>query len=122
MQKEFKQIQTSTGTTNFVVNYDSKNIFEWHFVIHNLKDCPYEGGYYHGKIIFPVQYPMKPPGILMITPSGRFEPLARICLSISDFHPETWNPIWRAETILNALISFMNSDEKTTGCIDTTDS
>jgi len=89
--------------------------------VYDLKDCPYEGGYYHGKILFPGEYPMKPPGIMMITHSGRFEPMKKICLSISDFHPETWNPIWKAETILTALVSFMNSDERTTGCVVTSD-
>lgn len=69
--------------------------------------------------MFPTEYPMKPPGIMMITPSGRFEPMKRICLSISDFHPETWNPTWKVETILTALVSFFNSDENTTGCVST---
>lgn len=31
---------------------------------------------------------MKPPSVIMITPSGRFQPNARICMSMSDFHPE----------------------------------
>ena len=96
---------------------DSKNIFEWHYVIYDLKDSPYEGGFYHGKLLFPPEYPMKPPGIMMITPSGRFKPNTRICLSISDFHPETWNPVWKTETILTALVSFMNSEENSTGCV-----
>ena len=96
-----------------------KNLFEWNFVIYNLKDCAYEGGYYHGKLLFPTDYPMKPPGILMVTPSGRFEVKKRICLSISDYHPETWNPAWNAESIIVALISFMTSEELTTGCIRT---
>ncbi len=100
---------------------DSKNIFEWHFVIYGLKDCAYEGGFYHGKLLFPPEYPMKPPGIMMLTPSGRFEPKKRICLSISDFHPETWNPVWKTETILTAGVSFMNSDEMSTGCVKTSD-
>jgi ubiquitin-protein ligase len=30
------------------------------------------GGYYHGVLLFPPEYPMKPPGIMMITPNGRF--------------------------------------------------
>jgi ubiquitin-conjugating enzyme E2 J2 len=30
----------------------------------------------------------------MITPNGRFETNRRLCLSISDFHPETWVPTW----------------------------
>jgi len=54
----------------------------------------------------------------MITPSGRFEPGMRICLSISDYHPESWNPAWKTESILIALISFMNSDETAVGCVN----
>lgn len=44
----------------------------------------------------------------MITPSGRFQINARLCLSISDFHPDTWNPSWTVSTIIMGLISFMN--------------
>lgn len=40
------------------------------YVLEGQDDTPYEGGYYHGKIIFPPQYPFKPPSILMLTPSG----------------------------------------------------
>ena len=31
----------------------------------------------------------------------------RLCLSISDYHPESWNPAWTVETILLGLVSFM---------------
>jgi ubiquitin-protein ligase len=48
------------------------------------------GGKYHGKLIFPASYPFKPPTIMMCTPSGRFKTNTRLCLSMSDFHPETW--------------------------------
>lgn len=44
----------------------------------------------------------------MITPSGRFQVDTRLCLSISDFHPDTWNPSWTVSTILMGLVSFMN--------------
>jgi len=39
-------------------------------MVYGLKDCPYEGGYYVGKLLLPVEYPSKPPGVLMITPNG----------------------------------------------------
>ena len=42
-------------------------------------------------------------------------------MSMSDYHPESWNPAWHTQTILLGLISFMNTDELTTGCIITTD-
>ena len=34
----------------------------------------------------------------------------RLCLSISDFHPDTWNPAWSVSTILTGLLSFMVSE------------
>lgn len=55
----------------------------------------------------------------MITPSGRFQPHTRLCLSISDYHPNTWNPAWSVSTILTGLLSFMVSDEHTAGSINT---
>lgn len=56
----------------------------------------------------------------MFTPSGRFEPKARICLTISDYHPESWNPIWKIESIMMGLISFMLSDEQSVGTVNST--
>lgn len=70
---------------------------------------PYEDGFYHGKLIFPGEFPFQPPSIYMITPNGRFKINTRLCLSISDFHPDTWNPAWSVSTILTGLLSFMVS-------------
>jgi ubiquitin-conjugating enzyme E2 J2 len=57
----------------------------------------------------------------MHTPSGRFQPSTRLCLSISDFHPKSFNPAWEVSTILIGLLSFMTSEEMTTGSISATD-
>lgn len=62
-----------------------------------------------------------PPAIRMYTPSGRFREGMRLCLSISDYHPKTWNPAWSVSTILTGLLSFMVSDETTAGSIGSTD-
>lgn len=53
----------------------------------------------------------------MHTPSGRFQPSTRLCLSISDFHPKSFNPAWEVSTILIGLLSFMTGDEMTTGSV-----
>eukprot|EP00928_Gymnodinium_smaydae_P070397 TRINITY_DN54242_c0_g1_i1.p1 TRINITY_DN54242_c0_g1~~TRINITY_DN54242_c0_g1_i1.p1 ORF type:complete len:1126 (-),score=276.04 TRINITY_DN54242_c0_g1_i1:79-3456(-) len=82
------------------------NILEWHFVLEGCQE-PYTGGRYHGILEFPEDFPMKPPSIKMLTPSGRFEINRRICLSMSDFHAESWNPSWTIEKILIGLMSFM---------------
>lgn len=39
---------------------------------------------------------------------------------MSDFHPETWNPMWSVSTILTGLYSFMIETAPTLGSIDTT--
>ncbi|GMI26123.1 hypothetical protein TrRE_jg7692 [Triparma retinervis] len=56
----------------------------------------------------------------METPSGRFRPGRRLCLSMSDFHPETWNPMWSVGTILTGLFSFMLESTPTLGAVETT--
>lgn len=97
------------------------NILEWHYVVKGPEKSPFEGGYYHGKLIFPAQFPYKPPSIYMITPNGRFKTNSRLCLSISDFHPDTWNPAWSVATILTGLLSFMLEKAPTLGSIETSD-
>jgi len=96
------------------------NLQEWHYVLQGPPDSPYEGGLYHGKMKFPDDFPFKPPSIYMITPNGRFETDRRLCLSMSDFHPETWVPTWSVATILNGVLSFMVETAPTTGAIETT--
>jgi ubiquitin-conjugating enzyme E2 J1 len=51
----------------------------------------------------------KPPHILFLTPSGRFDTNTKICLSFSAFHPELWQPAWGIRLILEALIAFLPS-------------
>mmetsp|Transcript_52967 Transcript_52967/g.128487 ORF Transcript_52967/g.128487 Transcript_52967/m.128487 type:complete len:277 (-) Transcript_52967:2061-2891(-) len=94
---------------------DESNILKWYYAIRGPSDTPYEDGIYIGKLIFPSQYPMKPPSITMMTPSGRFQVNTKICMSMSDFHPESWNPMWSVATIIQGIQSFMSSDELTTG-------
>ncbi|VDN34450.1 unnamed protein product [Gongylonema pulchrum] len=79
------------------------------------------GGFYHGKLVFPPDFPFKPPAIYMLTPSGRFQTNTRLCLSISDFHPDTWNPAWTVSTIMTGLLSFMNDTAPTLGSITSSD-
>ncbi len=43
------------------------NILEWHYVIEGIAGSPYEKGWYHGTVIFPPEYPYKPPAIRMVT-------------------------------------------------------
>lgn len=73
---------------------------------------PYAAGIYHGRIVLPATYPLKPPNFRFLTPTGRFEVNREICLSISGHHEETWQPAWGIRTALVAIRSFMDSDAK----------
>lgn len=44
-----------------------ENLFEWHFTILGPSGTDFEGGLYHGRIILPTEYPMKPPSIILLT-------------------------------------------------------
>ncbi|RHZ87748.1 hypothetical protein Glove_30g65 [Diversispora epigaea] len=120
LTKEYVAIQKNPPPYLIAKPLES-NILEWHYIIRGPPNTPYHNGEYHGTLMFPSEYPFKPPSIRMTTPSGRFQPDARLCLSMSDFHPSTWNPSWSVVTILTGLLSFMTSNEATTGSIKTTD-
>uniref|UniRef100_A0A8C5PWF2 UBC core domain-containing protein n=1 Tax=Leptobrachium leishanense TaxID=445787 RepID=A0A8C5PWF2_9ANUR len=82
------------------------NLFEWHFTVRGPPDSDFDGSIYHGKIVLPPEYPMKPPR-------------KKISLSISGHHPETWQPSWSIRTALLAIIGFMPT--KGEGAIDSLD-
>lgn len=98
------------------------DLFEWHFTLRGPPNSPYADGLYHGRIVLPATYPLRPPSFRFLTPSGRFEANREICLSISGHHEETWQPAWGVRTALVALRSFMETDPKgQLGGLDTSD-
>jgi ubiquitin-conjugating enzyme E2 J2 len=120
LKKEYKmmcQDGARSPDTGFVAEPSAENIFEWHFVIFGSGTTDFRGGEYCGVIQFKHNYPFAPPSIRMLTPSGRFDPGKRICFSMSDFHPESWQSSWSVSTILLGVQSFMHSDEMSTGCV-----
>ncbi|KAL3900898.1 MAG: hypothetical protein SGCHY_001017 [Lobulomycetales sp.] len=118
LAKEYVSI-TASPIPYIVARPLESNILEWHYVITGPEDSPYAGGQFHGVITFPSDYPFKPPSIKMLTPNGRFQTNFRLCLTMSDYHPQSWNPAWSVSTILTGLLSFMLEDTSTTGSIST---
>ncbi|KAL3460559.1 cytochrome c/c1 heme lyase-domain-containing protein [Aspergillus heterothallicus] len=116
LTREYQNIQKNPPP--FIIAHPSEsNILEWHYILTGPPGTPYENGQYWGTLMFPPEYPFAPPAIRMHTQSGRFQPSARLCLSISDFHPKSFNPAWEVSTILIGLLSFMTSEEMTTGSV-----
>jgi len=113
--------ELSTPSPDYQAAPLEENLFEWHFTVRGPGDTDFQGGVYHGRILVPADYPMKPPDIIVLTPNGRFEVGKKICLSISGHHPETWQPSWSIRTALLAIIGFMPSPAQgTIGSLDYT--
>eukprot|EP00929_Paragymnodinium_shiwhaense_P014689 TRINITY_DN122635_c0_g1_i1.p1 TRINITY_DN122635_c0_g1~~TRINITY_DN122635_c0_g1_i1.p1 ORF type:complete len:265 (+),score=54.92 TRINITY_DN122635_c0_g1_i1:87-881(+) len=116
LRKDLKAISKSPPPY-INVACDDSNILHWLYVLEGPEDTPYQGGWYFGRLKFPHNFPMAPPSILMVTPNGRFETNTRLCLSMSDYHPESWNPSWNVGTVLTGLLSFMCEETATAGAM-----
>ncbi|CAI5441160.1 unnamed protein product [Caenorhabditis angaria] len=119
LQKDYAKLQQDPVDGIIALPNDA-NILEWHYCMRGSPDTVYEGGYYWGQIIFKPDFPWSPPSIYMTTPNGRFDVNVRLCLSISDYHPESWNPGWTVASILVGLLSFMNENSHAAGVVSTT--
>lgn len=105
----------------YEVIQDENNKYIFYFLFVG-EGKPYEGGYYLGKIILPVDYPKKPGDIIVLTPSGRFNINKKICLSNTGFHLESHTPIWTIEQIIIGFISiFYDKKENGIGHLHYTD-
>lgn len=106
IQADIRELARDPSDQYFAAPMEN-DMFVWHFTIRGAEGTDFEGGIYHGRILLPAEYPYKPPHIIFLTPSGRFETNTKICLSFSAFHPELWQPAWGIRLILEALISFL---------------
>jgi ubiquitin-conjugating enzyme E2 J1 len=58
------------------------NLFEWHFTVQGPPGTDFEGGVYHGRIILPTEYPMKPPNIILLTVLSCYISICNYCFHI----------------------------------------
>jgi len=110
--REAAELSSSSSPDYTAAPLDA-NLFEWHFTLRGPPaPSPFASGIYHGRIVLPPSYPLRPPSFRFLTPSGRFEPNREICLSISGHHEESWQPAWGIRTALVAIRSFMDTEVK----------
>merc|ERR1712188_349830 len=129
LQREAKMAQKDVETQikkagkindGYICLPDPEDPFTWYYIIYGLEMKEYQGGFYLGKIVCPPEYPAKPPKVCLITENGRFHTWEDgICLSISSYHPESWNPVWKVQQVVLGLFSFwQQNDEYTYGAIE----
>lgn len=104
IQRELKEISESPSR-HWTAGPAADDLFEWQFAMRGPPGTDYEGGIYVGRIILPVNYPLAPPSIMLLTPNGRWEVGKKICLSNTNYHPDLWQPAWGIRTMMEALRS-----------------
>lgn len=62
-------LELHEATEEYCAHPLDDNLFEWHFTVHGPPSTDFEGGVYHGRILLPPEYPMKPPNIILLTVS-----------------------------------------------------
>jgi len=121
LQQELKKLQQQPPS-DLLLAHDPDNILEWYFCFDGPASTPFAVGEYMGLLRFPPNYPFAPPSVLVLTPNGRFGVNTRICMTMTDYHPESWTPAWNALTIARGLISFMvEVDSFAAGTVQMTD-
>ena len=119
LQNELKDFN-SPEYNNYIVITPQDNPLEWHFTMKGGKGTDYEEGIYHGKIVFPENYPnSSPPGIFFFNESGRFQIGTRLCIWLvtHDSH-DKWDPNNHICSYLMGLYSFFESSDNHTGRIN----
>ncbi|VBB17811.1 ubiquitin-conjugating enzyme E2, partial [Yasminevirus sp. GU-2018] len=112
LQGELKQLEKNREEYYHVIQ-DEKDQHTFYFLIRGDASTPYKGGYYIGKIALPKDYPTTPGDFYMLTPSGRFNVNAKICLTNSGYHKESWTPMWNINNMVVAFVSIFSSDDTT---------
>jgi len=104
---------------NYFFSVYINNIFNWDFVMIGPDDTLYEGGIFNGKIIFPANYPNKPPQVTftskIIHPNIYKD--GKVCISIlhegEDQYgyedvSERWSPTQSINSIMMSILSLFS--------------
>jgi|TARA_B110000977_G_C11084844_1_gene494284 ubiquitin-conjugating enzyme E2 D/E len=106
LKKESEDIlKNPPGNCNACPNND--NIYNWSAQIYGPTDTAYEGGVFRLNIIYPKNYPFKPPKINFTTKvyHPNIDTSGNICL---DILKDKWSPALTISKILLSICSLLN--------------
>ena len=105
IQKELADLQKDPPS-NCSAGPIGDDLFKWEGVIMGPADCPYAGGVFKLQILFPVDYPFKPPNVQFITKiyHPNINPSGLICL---DILKQQWSPALTISKVLLSITSLL---------------
>lgn len=98
---------------------DDEDIFKWELVIYGPQDTVYEGGMFKAHLLFPKEYPHRPPKMKFVSEMWHpnIDKDGNVCISILhepgedkygyEKPSERWLPIHTVETIVISVVSML---------------
>lgn len=110
LQREFQDLKTAGLKAFRDVQVDESNMLLWQGLL--VPDAaPYSKGAFKIEIVFPAEYPFKPPKIVFKTKiyHPNVDEKGQICLPIVSV--ENWKPATKTEQVIQALANLINEPE-----------
>ncbi|KAG7499684.1 ubiquitin-conjugating enzyme E2 L3-like [Solea senegalensis] len=110
LSKELNEIHSNEQKHFRIVQVDDENISTWQALI--VPDrAPYDKGAFRIEIIFPDEYPFKPPKVTFKTKiyHPNIDERGQVCLPI--ISADNWKPATRTLQVIQCLITLVNNPE-----------
>ncbi|XP_019716447.1 ubiquitin-conjugating enzyme E2 L3 [Hippocampus comes] len=110
LSKELEEIRRS-GMKNFRnIQVDESNMLSWQGLI-VPDNPPYDKGAFRIEIIFPTEYPFKPPKITFKTKiyHPNIDEKGQVCLPV--ISAENWKPATKTDQVIQSLIALVNDPQ-----------
>ena len=106
LKKEYEEMKKNPPC-NCNAKPDDENIYNWTAQIFGPSETPYEGGVFELNIVYPSNYPFKPPKINFLTKvyHPNIDSSGNICL---DILKDKWSPALTISKILLSICSLLN--------------
>lgn len=110
LQKELADLQASSLKSFRDITVDEANILLWTGLI-VPENPPYNKGAFRIEIVFPAEYPFKPPKISFKTKiyHPNIDEKGQVCLPI--ISAENWKPATKTDQVIQALVALVNEPE-----------
>lgn len=106
IQRELEELRTSPIDTCTAGPVSETDLYTWDATLIGPKDSPYEGGLFHLGLVFPTNYPFKPPKVYFKTKvfHPNINAQGGICL---DILKDQWSPALSIAKVLLSISSLL---------------
>jgi len=110
LQKELGDLRNSANKSFRDVQVDESNMLVWQGLLVPDK-APYNKGAFLIDLVFPAEYPFKPPKVSFRTKiyHPNIDEKGQVCLPI--ISAENWKPATKTEQVIQALVGLVNDPE-----------